>query len=237
MDLVPAVVGGLRPALREGGASSSGEPIAFVFICRTRQELFTQKQDSWSLLKLLTPRAWSRPGSITDSGSLECGALLRSFYLKGRTYRTRPWGLPVGLQRSPLYIPIISLNKLRCSKAIPAFSTAGTKQTAELQNPGVCSVLSAQPWASGRSLPLSSVGTCRHLPWCSLRKPPFWCPSRFSWDNRLSPLRFGSTISYAIESSPMRRLLKTHFPIWTLSWAQRVVGLCFPGSCFLPWGF
>lgn len=43
-DLVPAVVGGRRPALREGGASSPGEPIAFVFICGTGQELFTEKQ-------------------------------------------------------------------------------------------------------------------------------------------------------------------------------------------------
>lgn len=192
-NLVPAVVGGLRPALREGGASSPDEPIAFVFICGTRQELFTEKQDSWSLLKLLTPRAWSRPGSITDSGSLECGALLQSFCLKGRIQRTpekekgscanttlAPGACLEASKDLPLYIPIISLNKL-VQNSLPAFSTAGTKQTAELQNPGVCSVLSAQPRASGRSLPLSSVGTCRHLPWCSLRKSPFWCPSRFSW--------------------------------------------------------
>lgn len=143
-------------------------------------------------------------------------------------YRTRPWGLPGGLQRStPLYIPIISLNKLRCSKTVPAFSTAGTKQ--RTQAFALCSQLNPELLAGvSPYLQLEPVDICLGAAWESR-------PSGVPADSL--ELRFGSTISYAIESSPVRRLLKTHFPIWTLSWAQRVVGLCFPGSCFLPWGF
>lgn len=169
---------------------------------------------------------------LSDSGSLEYGTLLQSFCPAWRMSRTPEkkescavTALPpraplrVSPRKPPKIFPFYGLLFPRMNLGIQRYSLASLTQEQNIQQNSRTLLFALYSQLSSELLAwdypylhMEPADICPGTPWES-------CPSSIPTDSladRPSQLRFGTMMSYAIQSSPVRWLLKTHFSLGTL---------------------